>query len=300
MLKCKRCGKELIRETYNLCDDCSEEHSNYCNLPNKDKNDIFFNKYNEEKNYCLACDDEIAYYYNYCATCYYLKPDITDEIKHENKNKEELIIDYNKLKNILKNKTRENAITYKELVTLYVIATELSEKFNNHSLINNINKDRKEFYYNKGEKQEDDEDDDDKIKQEDIIPKEINSNNNFSYEDYRKKYPAEYRCKNGIYVRSLSEKIIADWLYDNNIRFEYEAMLLFFKNDKQYYCDFYLKDLNTYIEFWGRNEKSYIKHKKEKEELYEQNKTRYKLISINPEHMKNIDDALKLIIHLNK
>ena len=40
--------------------------------------------------------------------------------------------------------------------------------------------------------------------------------------DPRRRYPAEYRCDNGVYVRSLSELCIANWLYANRIPFEYE------------------------------------------------------------------------------
>ena len=69
--------------------------------------------------------------------------------------------------------------------------------------------------------------------------------------DPRKNYPADFRCDNGIYVRSLSELFIADWLYSNKIRFEYEREVYFPSCGQIVHCDFYLPDYRVYVEFWG-------------------------------------------------
>ena len=63
--------------------------------------------------------------------------------------------------------------------------------------------------------------------------------------DFRKKYQAEYRTRDGRFVRSKSEGRIADWLYDHKVRYEYER-----KVADGIVCDFYLPDIDTYIEFW--------------------------------------------------
>ena len=84
--------------------------------------------------------------------------------------------------------------------------------------------------------------------------------------DSRRKYPAEYRCDNGIYVRSLSELCIANWLYANRIPFEYERKVAFQHSGENAHCDFYLPDYDAYIEFWGMsNDQNYEYHKRWKE-----------------------------------
>lgn len=60
--------------------------------------------------------------------------------------------------------------------------------------------------------------------------------------------------KSGHYVRSKAEKIIADYYYDNNIRFRYEPYL---ELDYEMHPDFYLEDYDVYHEHFGitNNEK---------------------------------------------
>lgn len=105
--------------------------------------------------------------------------------------------------------------------------------------------------------------------------------------DPRRKYPAEYRCDNGVYVRSLSELCIANWLYANNINFDYERAVIF--GEVTAHCDFYLPNQDVYIEFWGMiNDEKYIQYKQWKEPLY----ARYgcKLVSLYPNDLKNLRD----------
>ena len=44
------------------------------------------------------------------------------------------------------------------------------------------------------------------------------------YEDYRNRYPAEYRCTDGHPVRSKSEQLIDEWLYRHHIAHGYEEL----------------------------------------------------------------------------
>lgn len=97
--------------------------------------------------------------------------------------------------------------------------------------------------------------------------------------DPRKKYPADFRCENGVYVRSLSELFIADWLYMNKIRFEYEREVSFPSCQQTALCDFYLPDYKVYIEFWGmENDEQYLAYRKWKENLYRNHE--YLLLSL--------------------
>lgn len=107
--------------------------------------------------------------------------------------------------------------------------------------------------------------------------------------DPRRKYPAEYRCDNGIYVRSLFELCIANWLYANRIAFEYERTVRFHSTWEQAHCDFYLPDFNVYIEFWGMyRDPSYASYKQWKEKRYLENQL--PLISLYPSDLKNLRD----------
>lgn len=107
--------------------------------------------------------------------------------------------------------------------------------------------------------------------------------------DPRRKYPAEFRSDSGIYVRSLSEMCIANWLYANRIPFEYERKV-FFKDSGEYaHCDFYLPDFDVYVEFWGiSNDKSYEHYKLWKENNYKRNNI--PLISFYPSDLKRFRD----------
>ena len=104
--------------------------------------------------------------------------------------------------------------------------------------------------------------------------------------DFRKKYPAEYRTADGRWVRSKSEKIIADWLYAHNIRYEYERQLT-----SGVTCDFYLPDTDTYVEYWGKDDATYRRHRTEKEQFY--SKHGFRLLSLDESDLKHIDDILR-------
>lgn len=108
--------------------------------------------------------------------------------------------------------------------------------------------------------------------------------------DPRKKYPAEFRCDNGVYVRSLSELFVADWLYANRIRFEYEREVHFPLCQKTAHCDFYLPDFKVYVEFWGmEQDDQYLAYKNWKELQYRNHG--YPLLSLNFQDLKMFRDA---------
>lgn len=104
--------------------------------------------------------------------------------------------------------------------------------------------------------------------------------------DSRKRYPAEYRTADGKWVRSKSEKIIADWLYNNHMRCEYERKIM-----EGVTCDFYLPEVDVYIEYWGKDDEAYRKYRKRKEEIY--SKLGIRLLSLDDTDLKHIDDVLR-------
>jgi hypothetical protein len=107
------------------------------------------------------------------------------------------------------------------------------------------------------------------------------------YSDYRKKYEAKYRTSDGHYVRSRGEVMIANWLYMNSIRYEYEKRLPIPDNAL---TDFYLIDTDTYIEYWGLDDVEYLQRKNKKIELY--NQYGLKLLSVTNEDLYDLDRSL--------
>lgn len=87
----------------------------------------------------------------------------------------------------------------------------------------------------------------------------------------------KYKCKNGIYVRSKSERTISDFLTDHNIPHEYEKPIsIDSKKEHDIHPDFYIPGIITYkgtlirdiyLEHWGYdiNSKNYPEYKKQNE-----------------------------------
>lgn len=114
-------------------------------------------------------------------------------------------------------------------------------------------------------------------------------------EDFRKKYPAEYRTKDGHYVRSKAELTIDDSLYLWGIAHAYEKKLP--NTEKTIYSDFHIPSGNgrpkaVYIEYWGMEyDQQYNERKKKKIEIY--NELGLILIQLNDADIKNIEDSLQ-------
>ena len=110
--------------------------------------------------------------------------------------------------------------------------------------------------------------------------------------DFRTKFPANLRTKDGHQVRSRAEVIIDNALYDYGLAHAYERKLPI---EEDVYSDFYIPSKNggkaVYIEFWGlENDSKYAKRKKIKKEIY--HKYDLNLIEISDEHIENLDDHL--------
>jgi len=122
--------------------------------------------------------------------------------------------------------------------------------------------------------------------------KEQNNELKNEIDDYRKTYPAEQRCEDGHYVRSKSEQIIDNWLYNHNYMHAYEQIV--FGDDKEYIPDFYLKNEDCYIEYWGKEEETYLLKKDEKLAFYK--KQGIKIISLDDKDIQHINDVLPRMI----
>ncbi|MEQ9288708.1 MAG: glycerol kinase [Cyclobacteriaceae bacterium] len=107
-------------------------------------------------------------------------------------------------------------------------------------------------------------------------------------DDYRLKYPANYRTQDGHRVRSKSEALIDDYLYREGIAHAYERKLPI---DEDVISDFYILKGNVYIEYWGmENDERYNNRKKQKLEIYA--REGFNLIELTEADIQNIDDAL--------
>ena len=90
------------------------------------------------------------------------------------------------------------------------------------------------------------------------------------------------KCKDGHEVRSNLEKIVDNYLYDNNIEHEYERRLP--GKYYRYMTDFYVK--GTYIEIWGvTHNQKYEEKRKKKEMAYKT--CNLKLLSLEPEDFRD-------------
>ncbi len=95
------------------------------------------------------------------------------------------------------------------------------------------------------------------------------------------------KTKSGFIVRSYGEKKIADFLFENKIKFLYEKKILIFRQEGQICIpDFYLPKFRIYIEFYGGHPKSW-KKKVMKNRLYK----KYKIpcIFITPAELRDLD-----------
>ena len=89
------------------------------------------------------------------------------------------------------------------------------------------------------------------------------------------------KAKDGRRVRSLSEKIIIDYFFDNFIRVVYEKTIPYINEngeDAELHPDFYLPDYDLYIEFNGLTSKSYLKKKSYVNKIYQEKGFRVEIL----------------------
>ncbi len=112
-------------------------------------------------------------------------------------------------------------------------------------------------------------------------------NDIFDFQNFRKNWPMQFRAEDGHFVRSLSETLIDNWLYNNNFIHCYEKKLPIKEN---VLCDFYLKEKDIYIEFWGIQDEAYLLRKNEKIQIYRNNNL--KLVNLEMNDIMDIDTVL--------
>ncbi|MGU9950904.1 MAG: hypothetical protein ACNYPH_01060 [Gammaproteobacteria bacterium WSBS_2016_MAG_OTU1] len=115
-------------------------------------------------------------------------------------------------------------------------------------------------------------------------------------DDFRKKFPANFRATDGHMVRSKAEMLVDNFLYTSGIVHAYERKL---PVEEDVYCDFYLPEGKVYIEYWGlENEPKYLNRKKQKLQIYD--KYKFNLIQLSEKEIENLDDHLpRLLLEFN-
>lgn len=105
------------------------------------------------------------------------------------------------------------------------------------------------------------------------------------------------KTKDGRNVRSLSEKIIIDYFFDNYIRVVYEKTIPYVNEkgeDSTLHPDFYLPDYDLYIEFNGLTNKSYLKKKNYALKIYEEKG--YDVVILESQDIDDIEGTLPRIL----
>jgi hypothetical protein len=108
---------------------------------------------------------------------------------------------------------------------------------------------------------------------------------------FREKFPAVERAKDGHLVRSKAELIIDNWLYDSKITHAYERRLPI---EEELYSDFFINHGNgkgVYIEYWEyETDEKYKSRKDKKLETYK--KYNLQLIELTDKDVSSLDDVL--------
>ncbi len=95
------------------------------------------------------------------------------------------------------------------------------------------------------------------------------SENTESSELVKDKTEGKYLCEDGHFVRSYSEIIIDNWLYNHHIVHAYEHRMQIGLNFLR--CDFYIPTEKVFIEFWGKvGDPKYDDRRQKKKAMYDQ------------------------------
>ena len=108
--------------------------------------------------------------------------------------------------------------------------------------------------------------------------------------DFRLRWPAEYRCEDGHYVRSKNEAIVDNWLYSHSICHAYEKAVFDQQTGATLCSDFFIPGKGLYVEVWGMSDERYEARRAEKAAVYQ--RCGCKLLGIDGDDVKNVDDVL--------
>jgi len=248
---------------------------------------------------CIVCGKEAKY--KLCFTCYTEKNHIKEELIGINEF-DEVKDYYNNLKyNIFRIKKMDYART--GCLKLIALGEKLENEFKVKGNIDKAHTDvvnlleKKQAYIlalnsateeKKEAKPEVEEQSEIDIPREEKIDKE-------EVLDYRRVYPMTFRCKDGHYVRSKSEKMIDDALTARKIIHYYEQRIVNEESNETYFPDFFLPHIGgnngTYIEYFGLSTPEYMKTEEKKKSFYKKNNI--SVIFIQDKHIANLDDFLE-------
>lgn len=115
-------------------------------------------------------------------------------------------------------------------------------------------------------------------------------------DEFRAKFPAQYRAKDWHQVRSRWELLIDNELYWYKLVHAYERKIPI---EEDIYSDFYIPAQNwgeaVYIEYWGiEDQEKYEDRKKIKKDIYK--KYDLNLIELENKHIDNLDDHLPRLL----
>jgi len=103
------------------------------------------------------------------------------------------------------------------------------------------------------------------------------------------KFGVESITERGETVRSIAEKLIADYFHEHRVEYEYEPDVSSVGR-----ADFYLPEYDVYVEYWGLIDaddellrRRYVRSMKQKMASYYRNDLKF--ISIYPRNMDNLD-----------
>lgn len=298
---CQICGKPS--GIYPLCKEHLEMKAE--GLVIKDEAGNWIVKASKEECKCILCGGEAKY--DLCYSCYNEKKTIKSELEASVNNLEDAKDYYNNMKyNIFKLKDMDYAIT---ACTKLIALGELLE--NRYKLKDYISKSKtdavslleKKRDYLSGlnlKKAAEVENPEEIAAPASNIVVETSTDSNTEWLDYRRVYPMNIRCKDGHYVRSKAEKLIDDYLFDNQIIHVYEKKVVNENNDETYYPDFFLpyegrqvgEEKGIYIEFFGlEDNKKYLATENKKIAYYKSKG--FDVIEVRERNIDSIDDFLE-------
>lgn len=279
---CTKCNKLKDDGKVVKCETCNKWHylDKPCDCKPISKESTIVDK--KEKK-CIVCGKN-APNGPLCIDCFKEKERVKGDFV-QNRAKLEITEHYYNQKNALYKVKNEEYID-NGILRLIAISEELSVFHNDNSLKERVSSDIKKLQEIKSQSENE------QLKSDLPFVKK-----SFDDEDYRKQWTAEHQCDDGHYVRSISEKTIDDWLYNNGYVHAYEKSV-FMESDPNaiVLSDFYLPSGNVYIEFWGLNDdQKYLERKEKKIKMYTDN--HLQLISLEEKDVKRLNDIMQRKIY---
>ena len=237
---------------------------------------------------CYVCGRLKYNKYDYCLNCWRKIETEIKNIRSDELDEDELIENIEEIENKFEtdiNELQAEALEYyaeSNLISLIAYNDILAEEYDykiDQTKINKYQTETAQFIND--------------LKMGNIEITEKFDTENDELRDFRKKYPAQFHCEDGHYVRSPYEQQIDDYLNEKHIRHYYEKRYKNFETGECYYPDWFLPDLTkkgVYIECFGKQDEYYKNKTEEKLKFYK--KEKINLIKIYPENIQNLKEYL--------